>query len=149
MDVSDFRKVIWSYTRKINENMNQIFNPICEQYGLTILQLRILMEIYKHVSHTVGSLAESICVAGTNISAMCKKLEQMGLLKRVRDQEDERVVRLVLTAKGNQVVWETDQLLNERISQNMDDDLSGTFDDIFKGLKKLNDLLQRIASADK
>lgn len=147
MNVSEFKDIMWDYTRKINENINCAFSPVCEKYGLTMLQVRTLMELYKYEPHTIGSLAECICVAGTNISAMCKKLENMGLLQRVRDQYDERVVKVVLTEKGSNIVLEMDRLLNERISQNIPHEMEETLDDIIKGLQKLNDLLQKIASS--
>ncbi|KPU45190.1 organic hydroperoxide resistance transcriptional regulator [Oxobacter pfennigii] len=149
MNISEFKNIIWDYTRKINENTNKIFSPLCEQYGLTMLQVRILMELYKYESHSIGSLAEGIYVAGANISSMCKKLEHMDLLKRVRNQQDERVVTVALTQKGNEIVSRMDKFLNEKILQNIDEKAEETFDDIISGIKKLNDLMQNIVSAGK
>jgi len=146
MNISEFKNIIWDYTRKINENTNSIFNPICDKYGLTILQVRILMELYRYDFHTIGSLAEGICVAGTNISAMCKKLENMGLLKRVRDQNDERVVKVALTDKGNGIILELDRFLDEKISRNIGDEAEEFLEDIIIGLKKLNELLEKIVT---
>lgn len=72
MNISEFKKVIWEYTRKINENTNRFFNPIFEEYGLTMLQARVLMELYYNGSSSIGNLAESIYAAGANISTICK-----------------------------------------------------------------------------
>jgi len=144
MDISEFKNILWDYTRKINENANSIFNPICEKYRLTVLQIRILMELYKYQSHTIGSLAEGIYAAETNISSMCKKLENMGLLKRIRSQDDERVVKVALTERGNEVVSEMDRLLNEKISKNIGEETEEILESIVQGLRKLNDLLQKI-----
>jgi len=146
MNVSEFKNIIWDYSRKINENTNNILNPICEQYGLTMLQVRILMELYRYSPHTIGSLAEGIYVAGANISAMCKKLENKGLVKRVRDKIDERVVRVGLTKQGNEIVSKMDRLLSERISQSVGSDTEEVLEDIIVGLKKFNELLKNIAS---
>lgn len=149
MKVADFKNMIWDYSRKINENSNKAFSPFCEKYGLTLLQVRILMEIHQYDSHTIGSLAEGINVAGANISAMCKKLENMGLLERVRDKNDERVVKVALNEKGRNLVLEIDETLNKIISEQMDDKIEETFDDIIRGLKKFNDLLLKIISVNK
>src|SRR5690554_7002728 len=97
MNISEFKKVIWEYTRKINENTNKSFNPIFEEHGLTMLQARVLMELYYYGSNSIGNLAESIYVAGANISTICKRLEKEGLVERTRNQEDERIVMVVLT----------------------------------------------------
>lgn len=144
MDVTDFKKCIWDYTRKISESMNCIFSPISESHGLTMMQTRILMDLHHCSSHTVGSLADSICAAGTNISAMCKKLEGQGLVERVRNREDERVVRVVLTELGRETAMEIDRLYNDRLSIHLASEEEENFEDIIKGLQKLNLLLQRI-----
>lgn len=144
MDISEFRNAIFDYTRKINEYMNNIFSCICEEHGLTMLQAVILMELYKYESVTIGNLAENTCIAGTNISGMCKKLEKIGLVKRVRDQQDERVVKVFLTQEGNDIAQNIDSFFNDKILQNVDDEMEETFEDIINGVQKLCDLMQKI-----
>ncbi len=149
MNIFDFKKNMWIYTRKINENTNKAFYPICEQYGLTMLQVRILMELYQYGFHTIGSLANSIDVAGANISAMCKKLERSGFLERTRDKKDERVVMVILTEKGNEIVVEIIRAIDVKISQHINGETEETLEAIILGLEKLNDLLLRISSDEK
>lgn len=146
MDISDFKNIIWDYTRKINESTNNIIYPICDKCGLTMLQVRILVELCADEAHTIGSLGASMNIAGANMSAMCKKLEKMGLLKRYRDKNDERVVKVALTEKGNDIVIHVDRVLSEKILKNIGDETEETFNNIIIGLKKLNDLLQKISS---
>jgi DNA-binding MarR family transcriptional regulator len=147
MNVSDFKNIMWDYTRKISESMSNAFCPVCEHYGLTMLQVRILVELYRCDSHTVGSLADSTSVAGANVSAMCKKLEGRGLLERLRNQDDERVVKIALTQMGQGIVLEIDTSLNEKFLQQMEGESEETLDDIILGLKKLDTLLQKISKA--
>ena len=64
MNITDFKFAILEYTRKINENINKLFNPIFAEYGLTMLQGRILMELFHFGILSIGNLAESINVAG-------------------------------------------------------------------------------------
>lgn len=149
MEAADFKKCIWDYTRKITESMNCIFNPISESHGLTMMQTRILMDLHHCGSHTVGSLADSICAAGTNISAMCKKLEGQGLVERVRNREDERVVMVVLTELGKETVMDIDRACNDKILIHLINEEEETFEDIIKGLQKLNGLLQKMNRPEK
>lgn len=144
MEVTDFKNIILDYTRKIAESMNTAFCPLVEEYGLTMMQARILMELYNCENHTIGSLAESTCAAGANISAMCKKLEGQGLLERVRYKKDERVVKVVLTEEGKEKVMNINRAFNEKFSKDLANEAEETFDDIILGLQKLNDLLQKI-----
>ncbi|MDF2891524.1 MAG: hypothetical protein K0R80_1891 [Clostridia bacterium] len=148
MDICEFKNIVWHYTRKIEESMNGIFSPVIENFGLTMMQTRILMELYHDESHTIGSLANSTCAAGANISAMCKKLEAQGFLERVRNRQDERVVRVALTSLGKETVSEIDRLFNNKISQHLTGEIEETFDEIILGLQKLDDVLKRMNKVD-
>lgn len=145
MNVCDFKNILWNYTRKISESMNSAFCPVCDQSGLTMMQVRILADLYKNGSHTIGSLADSTGTAGANISAMCKKLEGKGLLERVRDQYDERVVKVALTEKGKKTVNKIDTSLNEKFLNYIEGESEETLDEIILGLQKLSVLLEKIS----
>ncbi|WP_062106770.1 MarR family winged helix-turn-helix transcriptional regulator [Bacillus niameyensis] len=142
MDVDEFKNILWEYTRKIGENTNIAMNSLCDQFDLTILQMRILMAIKQEGFHTIGSLAHTIHVAGTNMSTMCKRLEKKELIQRIRDQNDERVVKVILTDKGLHIVDEIDRMLIEKISQYVDNVSTETLYEIIAGLKKMNELLE-------
>lgn len=141
MDVGEFKSILWDYSREITEHTNILVNSVCEENGLTMLQIRILVEIKKSSSQTIGSLASRLNMAGANISTMCKKLEGKGFLERVRDQGDERVVKVVLSGKGNKAVEEVDHILVSRITAALQEE-EEVLADIINGLKKLHDLLE-------
>lgn len=144
MDVIYFKNIVWNYTRKISEKTNSLINTLCEHHGITTLQGRILIEIQQHGSHTIGSLANKLNIAGTNISTMCKKLESKGFIKRVRDEGDERVVKVALSDKGISVVEEINQELVEKISNSIQGKTDQSLKDIINGLKQLNELLEKM-----
>lgn len=148
MNITDFKNAIWEYTRKINENTNKSFNPILEKYGLTMLQGRVLMELYHYGSSSIGNLAERIYTAGANISAICKRLEKEGFVERIRSQEDERVVMVVLTIKGNKISIDIDEKLNRVISKELSNETEESYNEIITGIKKLDGLLQKMAIED-
>ena len=104
------------------------------------------MELYKNKDHNIGSLADGISIAGANISAMCKKLEKKGLVVRIRDQNDERVVKVYLAKKGQDIAAQIDQAFDEKISRYVGDELGETLEDIITGLEKLNELFQKMNS---
>lgn len=149
MEVTEFKNMVWDYTRKIAESLDCVFSPVSEEHGLTMMQTRILMELYHYESHTIGSLADSTCIAGANISAMCKKLESQGMLERIRKREDERVVMVVLTKLGKETALEIERICNDKISEHLANETEETFEDIILGLRKLNELLQRVNCVDK
>lgn len=146
MDVIDFKNILWRYTRQINERTSNLIITLCDHHGITTLQGRILLEIEQHGSHTIGTLASRLHIAGTNISTMCKKLEGKGLIVRVRDEGDERVVKVALSEKGKTVVEEINQELIEKISNSIQGETDQSLHEIINGLKKLNTLLEKLSS---
>ena len=54
-------------------------------------------------------------MADTNVSALCKRLERRGLLRRVRGGRDERVVHLELTGAGLLLAQELDGQIAQRL----------------------------------
>ncbi|MEH7248978.1 MarR family transcriptional regulator [Neobacillus niacini] len=144
MDVIDFKNILWNNTRKISEKTTSLINTLCEHHGITTLQGRTLIEIQQHGSHTIGSLASRLNIAGTNVSTMCKKLESKGFIERVRDGGDERVVKVALSEKGIHVVEEMNQELIEKISRAIQGETDQSLYEIINGLKKLNEILEKM-----
>jgi DNA-binding MarR family transcriptional regulator len=64
-----------------------------EQYWL----LRLLR---RQGALSIGELAEAIGVTGSSVTTACKRLEKAGLVTRERQSDDERMVRVALTAQG-------------------------------------------------
>jgi DNA-binding MarR family transcriptional regulator len=75
---------------------------------------------------------------------MCKKLEGKGLIVRVRDEGDERVIKVALSEKGKTVVEEINQELIEKISNSIQGETEQSLHEIINGLKKLNTLLEKL-----
>ena len=48
----------------------------------------------------ISELANELGIAISSVTVSCKRLEKAGLLTRERQSDDERVVRVALTAKG-------------------------------------------------
>lgn len=109
-----FENEIWDFLRTITEGMANAFRPIVEEYGLTLMQTRILVEIKDGAPHTIGSLGSIIGLSSGNASSMCKKLEAAGFLKRIRTPEDERFVKLALTRHGEDTIYRIEEDLERR-----------------------------------
>ena len=86
--------------RRVGGKVEQSLHPFCSSKGITPLQLFILLSLHFEGPQTVTGLAKSTCIAGTNNSSLCKKMEKDGLVQRVRDAADERQVQVSLTQKG-------------------------------------------------
>ncbi len=144
MEITIFHNHVWDMLHNLSERMESLFRPLCDTYGLTPVQMRALLELRLHGEQTVGALSKKLCMAAGNTSAMCKRLEKSGFLKRLRDQQDERIVRVGLSERGNQTILEMDHTLFDRYAEILEDVPKDQLSQIECGLKNLNELLQRM-----
>ncbi len=104
MQAEAFRMGMWRHILSIKAHMDKVFGRIVMQESLTVAQAMALLWIHRGSVKNVGSLGRLMQMGQANASTLCKKLEKDGLLRRIRDEKDERVVRLTLTENGERVV---------------------------------------------
>lgn len=102
IDFFEFNNSIFSMIREISHKIDLLLQETAQELGVTTLQLKMIMTLSASSdSVSIGNLGKSIGVNGGNISNICKKLEKQGFVDRNRSDEDERVVNVKLTQKGN------------------------------------------------
>jgi DNA-binding MarR family transcriptional regulator len=75
--------------------------------GLTGQQHQLLLAIRGHPgpeSPTIGDVADHLVLRHHSTVELVDRAEQAGLVRRVADRADRRVIRLVLTAKGRRLL---------------------------------------------
>ncbi|WP_304452801.1 MarR family winged helix-turn-helix transcriptional regulator [Nocardiopsis sp. YSL2] len=87
---------------------------------LTPQQVELLCSL-SHGPRSAGSLAELLACDKTNITGMVNRLESRGLAYRDRDDEDRRVVYVVLSNSGTDVVREFRMRSYEAITKSLGD----------------------------
>lgn len=143
-----FENEVWDSLRTITECMLNAFRPIAEEYGLTLMQTRILVEIKDGGHHTVGSLGCIMGLSSGNASSMCKKLEKAGFLKRIRNPEDERYVQLALTEMGQDTIQKIGDDLEERYGPFLKSRDENEFQTIFASMRKLKSFIQEMSEVN-
>jgi len=53
---------------------------------------------------TIGALSQQRAIDAPTMTGIVKRLEQNGLVERVHDREDRRVVKVYLTAEGRDIM---------------------------------------------
>ena len=71
--------------------------------NISIPQLHVLLAVANHTPCTMSMIAKATNLTHGNITQTVDRLEAKKLLKRVRSNEDRRIVNVVLTAKGEKV----------------------------------------------
>jgi DNA-binding MarR family transcriptional regulator len=68
--------------------------------GLTYPQYVVLLVLWEQDNLTVKSIGEQLFLDSGTLTPLLKRLESAGLIRRKRDREDERQVRILLTDAG-------------------------------------------------
>lgn len=83
--------------------MQQTYKPLLEPLGLTYPQYLVMSTLWVKDGLTVGDIGDEMLLESNTLTPMLKKLETRGLITRQRDPEDERQVRIRLTAEGRKL----------------------------------------------
>lgn len=79
---------------------SRVYKPVLEQLGLTYPQYVTIICLWEEDRQTVKGLSEKLFLEPSTMTPMLKRLEAMGYVRRERDTEDERSVRVSLTDSG-------------------------------------------------
>ncbi len=104
---------------------------------LSTAQVRTLIHLALYGPQTMGELAEGMHVTPASASGLVKPLVAAGLVERARDEQDERVVRVRLSPKAQELAdricagWRREV---ETALEGMDDEACAHF---LEGLERL------------
>jgi DNA-binding MarR family transcriptional regulator len=76
---------------------------IWEERQLTVSQLRLTYLIRDREMPSLGELAEELQITGATMSGLIDRLSRRGLVERLPDMTDRRVVRVRLTDEGHRL----------------------------------------------
>lgn len=140
----ELKILLWDFWRGLRDNVDTFFRPIVEKYGLTMMQIRILMEIKQYGHLTVGALCSEIGLSSGNASTMCKKLEKAGFIIRSRDPNDERFVELRLSARGEVKIQEIEDTAEKKYGQFLETNDEEEIMDFVDCIKKFNGIMRKM-----
>lgn len=72
------------------------------KYGLYPGQPQLLFAVRSLNRPTQNELATVLCISKASVGVSLRRLESAGFLKRMRDKEDSRCIRILLTKKGEE-----------------------------------------------
>lgn len=78
----------------------RLYKPLLEPLGLTYPQYLVMAVLWEKDDRPVGEIGEKLLLESSTLTPLLKRLETAGLVRRTRDRDDERVVRIQLTVEG-------------------------------------------------
>jgi MarR family transcriptional regulator, organic hydroperoxide resistance regulator len=96
--------------------INRTYKPLLDELGITYPQYLVLNVLWDADGdgQTVGSIAERLSLESSTVTPLVKRLEAASLVKRKRQQDDERRVLVSLTKRGREL-REKSGCLGERL----------------------------------
>lgn len=83
-----------------SRNIINIYTPFLKDLGLTYTQYLVMLVLWEKDGITVGDLCGKLMLDNGTVSPLLKKMQQAGLVSRVRSDMDDRVVLISLTREG-------------------------------------------------
>ena len=77
-----------------------LYRPVLQEIGLTYPQYLVMLVMWEHKTVTVSELGARLYLDSGTLTPLLKRLEQQGLIVRLRDSADERQVNIELTLAG-------------------------------------------------
>ncbi|GAB6935867.1 hypothetical protein JCM14720_17880 [Calditerricola yamamurae] len=90
--------------RRLNLQMKRVFLAVAQEGALTPGQIRLLFHLAQDGTGKVSDLSDRLGITPGAVTGMVDKLEEQGLVERVRSRNDRRVVHVRLTDAGQRHV---------------------------------------------
>ena len=124
--------------------ITKAYKPFLDEMGLTYPQYLVLMVLWENNTLSVNKISEKLMLKTNTLSPLLKRMEKVGLLNRTRSKEDERIVVVQLTKKGQQLKSEArpipEKLLHELLSDNIE------LSDVLQLKEMLNEWIKILSS---
>jgi MarR family 2-MHQ and catechol resistance regulon transcriptional repressor len=111
-----------------------------ETFGITYSQYHVLRGIWKG-KDSVSALSNCMSVSRPNISRAVDELVNENLVKRERDAKDRRVVYLLLTDKGKELIAQMHDRNHEFMDSLFSDFSDEELDEMISTFKRLEKMM--------
>ncbi|WLD95434.1 MarR family winged helix-turn-helix transcriptional regulator [Alkalihalobacillus sp. AL-G] len=105
-------------------HIKQKGREILNDFSITPPQFIALQWLFEENEMTIGDLSNKMYLAYSTTTDLIDRMEKNGLVKRVRDSNDRRVVRIQKLDKGYEIIQEVIKRRQKYLEQ-----LTGTFSD--------------------
>jgi len=103
----------WELLAQVSQAYRALSDNFMDRIGMHRAQAALLCRLYVNDGMTQSELADQLSVQGATITNILQRMEEAGLVRRQRDDDDNRLVRVYLTETGRQKERAiTEQFLN-------------------------------------
>jgi DNA-binding MarR family transcriptional regulator len=127
---------------RVNRVLNHLTQIFLTRRGLSMPRYRILRYLQSRADVNMSEIQSHLLVCGSTLTELVDGLVQSGLVLRVRDQGDRRMVYLRLTGDGREAYWEVLTFRCNCLKQALDgegaglDGINALLNSVYAGLKR-------------
>ena len=136
-----------SLTRRLYD---QLLEPVCEHYGITRMELDILLFLHNHPGHdTATDIIKIRHLTKSHVSSSIKTLEEQGYLEKFYQGSNGKTIHLKVTDKAAAILpggLKAQKAFSNLVFQNFSDEQIANME---KNLKRLTDNVQTALAGGK
>jgi DNA-binding MarR family transcriptional regulator len=114
--------------------------------AISSTHLHVLFLLTSEGPQAMGRLAEQLSVSMPNVTGIVDRMVAHGLVERLRDEEDRRLVVVSATATGRETVYEIDLVKRRLFTQVLDELTSREQACVLDAFRTLNQAISRLDS---
>lgn len=137
---------------ELKKKADKMMDYLVKDIGITKIQALVLINIYNKescVNCSVNDIVNELELNQGNTSSLLKKMETLGLIEKIKAQDDERKVTLNLTLEGKEKVDEIYKRINE-----FKDRINNEYSEqkkikLIEGMKEMNNFFEFLIEEEK
>ena len=134
------RSIIFSI-RKLIQAGELYSKELSKVHSISAAQLNCLLALFENGPLPPSQIAKHMLVKSSTVTGVVDRLEQKGLVRRVRTSPDRRIVTIELTEVGNQLAENAPPPIQQKIVDGLKKISEEEIDEIVFALTKLTDML--------
>lgn len=83
-----------------SRSLTRLYRPLLKQLSVTYPQYLVLMVLWENNQQSVTELGKRLLLDSGTLTPLLKRMENSGIIQRIRSQKDERKVVVRITEKG-------------------------------------------------
>ena len=87
---------------------NKYYKKLCKKFNITQIQFQVIYLLYISGDNCIkmSTLGDKLEMARSGVTLLVDKMALAGLVKRRADVEDRRIIKVMITEKGNEIMKE-------------------------------------------
>jgi DNA-binding MarR family transcriptional regulator len=134
------KSIIYSI-RKLIQAGELYSKELSKIHSVSAAQLNCLLALFENGSLPPSQIAKHMLVKSSTVTGVVDRLEQKGLVRRVRNSPDRRIVTIELTEAGIQLAEKAPPPIQQKIIDGLKKISESEIDEIVFALTKLTDML--------